>query len=53
MTRSKYIQRFWLVASLLAAGWAFMVSDEKRFSVLEGIADKVLNAIPVERWLAS
>jgi hypothetical protein len=49
-------QRFWFVAPLLAAGWAFMVSDEERFAVLEGVADQVLKVVPLEpleQWLAS
>jgi hypothetical protein len=49
-------QRFWLLAPVLAAGWAFMVADDERFAVLEGVADRVLDVVPlepVERWLSS
>ncbi len=50
-------QRFWFVVPLLAAGWAFMVSDEERFTVLEQVADQVLDRLPplepLQRMLAS
>ncbi len=48
--------RFWFVAPMLGAAWAFMVSDDERFAVLEGILDQVFKVVPlepVERWLAS
>jgi hypothetical protein len=44
-------QKYWFVLPAVAAGWAFMVSDEERFSVLEGIADHVLDALPIESGL--
>jgi hypothetical protein len=50
-------QRFWIVVPLLAAGWAFMVSDEERYAVLEQVADQVLDRLPpfepLQRLLAS
>jgi hypothetical protein len=49
-------QKFWPVVPLLAAGWAFMVADDERFAVLEGVADQVLPLLPMERlerWLTS
>jgi hypothetical protein len=49
-------QKFWLAVPVLAAGWAYMVSDDDRFALLERVADEVLNRVslePVERWLAS
>lgn len=45
--------RFWLLVPLLVAAWAFMVSDDERFAVLEGVADRVLNVVPLERRLPS
>jgi hypothetical protein len=44
-------QRFWFVIPAVAAGWAFMVSDEERFQVLEGIAGSVLDVLPIESGL--
>lgn len=38
------LRRFWLLPPLLAAGWAYMVSDEERLALLEGLADKVYDA---------
>lgn len=49
-------QKFWLVLPLLAAGWAYMVSDEERFAILEGLADQAFKVVPlepVERFLAA
>jgi len=49
-------QRFWMVAPLLAAGWAYMVSDDDRFAVLENVLDQVFKVVPlepVERWLSA
>ena len=50
-------QRFWIVVPLLAAGWAFMVSDDERYAVLEQVADQVLDRLPpfepLQRLLAS
>jgi hypothetical protein len=49
-------QKFWPLVPALVAGWAFMVSDEERFAVLEGIADQVVPLLPMERlerWLVS
>jgi hypothetical protein len=45
------IGKYWAVMPVLAAGWAFMVSDEERFAVLEGIAGSVLDVIPLESGL--
>lgn len=40
-------QRFWFVLPVAAAGWAFMVSDDQRFEVLEHFADAFLDRFPV------
>lgn len=45
------VQKYWFVLPAVAAGWAFMVGDEERFAVLEGIADSVLDALPIESGL--
>jgi hypothetical protein len=44
-------QKYWFVLPMLAAGWSFMVADEERFQVLEGIADSVLDVLPIESGL--
>jgi hypothetical protein len=41
-------QRYWVVFPLLAASWAFIVSDDERFEVLEHLADKVLDSLPLD-----
>jgi hypothetical protein len=49
-------QQFWLAAPLLFGAWAYMVSDDERFEVLEGLADQFFKLVPlepVERWLRS
>jgi hypothetical protein len=46
-TTCDVVKKFWFVAPLLAAGWVYMVSDEERLAVLEGIADQVLGALPI------
>jgi hypothetical protein len=45
------IGKYWAVVPLLAAAWAFMVSDEERFAVLEGITGSVLDAVPIDDML--
>lgn len=40
-------QKFWFVVPVLAAGWAFMVSDDDRFALLEQAAGQFLDHVPV------
>ena len=40
--------RYWFVFPALAAGWAFMVADDDRFTVLEAVTNQVLDALPLE-----
>jgi hypothetical protein len=49
-------QKYWLVLPLVAAGWVFVVSDDDRFAVLEGAADRLMQFVPLdslERWLTA
>ena len=43
-----FAAKYWAIVPLLAAGWAYMVSDEDRFAVLEGIAGSVLDVVPID-----
>jgi hypothetical protein len=47
----KAAEKYWLVLPVLAAGWAFMVSDDERFSVLENVAGTLLDKLPIEQPL--
>lgn len=43
-----FTAKYWAVLPVLAAGYAYMVSDEERFAVLESIAGSVLDVVPVD-----
>jgi hypothetical protein len=40
------LKRYWFVLPLLAAGWTYMVTDDDRRAILEGLADQFLNRFP-------
>jgi hypothetical protein len=44
-------QKYWLIAPPLIAAWLYVVSDDERFAILQGVAGQALDAFPSDEFM--